>query len=218
MGYQVLLRMRFFLSTAVQPTETSILCVWFMDQRGDTGANDKVYETARNLYKPDCQGIMQVNITDHKKSSALLSNGDVHSIAISSFRPMELKHVFKQISRLRSYNWFHWTDPTRYFLIPQNLRWLLSPIKQLNSPRTFQSWIMKNPETNSQYHQLFGQAPADMPGCEIPRTGNVATAKVLSQCRQNLPSSKRSMSICDTLLKKIPKNCFKQYYIELEKI
>ena len=196
MGYQVLLRMRSFFAKLKMQPKPSLLCVWFLDQRNEGDSDDSVvvYQTARDLYRQTCHGILQVNITNIKTSSAMLSSGNFHSIQISTLLPRELTHVFQQITKLKDYTWFHWTDPKRFFLIPQHLQWLLTGIrdntKPNQKPQTLQSWIMESPpETNTRYHQMFGQNPLEAAGCETPRTANMAAAQKLAKCRQKMMPS-----------------------------
>lgn len=176
MGYQVLLRMKWFISRRHRERASSVSLLCILSVSSDSADSSNVRATASKLYRRDCSGQLLVNWKDHGEIE-FIGDGTIanrHEIRVSRF-----VDVFQYVKSLH-FSWFHWTDPSKYYFIPSNLVQLI-PSKPHRKPLTSQLWILEDPQSNLMYHGLYAR---NIGGnvCDSPRTGNLALAQLLAGC------------------------------------
>ena len=211
MGYQVLVRMRHFLSSLPSTQQQrqqrrrqqqQLLCVWFEPQDAVLAA------TVQKLYaQPNgCDGILRVQllaVTNNYESSSSSDQPRVVNQRNNTvlLQASSLPQVFRYIATNTTttpYAWFHWTNVEQYLFLPQHLHWLLQDEKIVHATTTTTAsssssasmiqpgMIEDSLEHNTKYHQLYGEKPspptASGGGCPGSQTGNRHVAQRLADC------------------------------------
>jgi len=191
MGYQVLLRMSYFLP---ERRNMDLLCVWMMD-----ASQINTTTTAIQTFGTDCGGILVVT-RDNITIDTLSQPKQVYVLRLNAND--HINRVFHIISEMKEYSWFLWSDPRSLFGVPRNLaRFMLgSPTDQAVA---VQPWRMSSMlESDKQYHQLFAEKATLAPACEKSRAGNRQYAQLLSTCeaavkrQPSIPELENWISAC----------------------